>query len=384
MRPAGAPRTRILLLTRHYPPAVSGGARRPFLFATALREEGAHVDVVAPSLPPNEPGRAVPHAHRDPSGAGAQKRSLRGLAREALLWPDPDIRWSMRAAQAALSLPTPDWVLTTSPPESVHAAGAFLKRRLQVRWVLDFRDHWLVRPHRQERHAPWRRLGEGWIARQWMQQADLVIGVDPVICSELTGYGARGPHVIPHSPPATQPPAALPVGTINIVHTGAIGLSDPACRIDSLLEPFAAAAKRNPQLRLYFAGRLSDAERTAIDASAAGHLCTDLGVVSLEEARALQAGADALIFVASPKMHVPPSKIVEYLTCQAPIIACGSGPWRQDPRTPAGDAVEAMVALRKGDRAPEGRPAVLSARDAARQLLSLMGDLPPSTNKRRR
>ena len=370
----GALGLRVLLLTRHYPPAISGGARRPFLFATALREAGVHVDVVAPSLPPGEPGCAVPHPHRDPTGAASAPATLRDVAREALLWPDPDIRWSMRAAHAALDLPRPDWVLTTSPPESIHAAGAFLKRRTGAHWALDFRDHWLTRPHRLQRRAPWRRWGESRIARAWLGRADLVICVDREVCAELRELGARAVNVIAHVPPPAETPVELSHDTINVVHTGAIGLSDPTCRIEDLIEPFTAAAARNPLLRLHLAGRLSEAERAAIAASPIAALCVDHGVVPLSQARALQAGADGLILVASEKMHVPPSKIVEYLTCDAPIIACGKGPWRRDPRTPQGDPISMLISLRKGAGAPPGRPRPLSAGDAAHQLLACMSE----------
>lgn len=362
----------VTLLARHYPPAVSGGARRPFLLAQALRAEGVAVNVVAPSLPDGEPGIAVPHPHRDPSTSPEGSFTWRDRARELLLWPDPDIRWSMRAARAAAALPKADWIVTTSPPESLHAAGAWLKRRAGARWAMDFRDHWLEHPHRHARRRCWRKAGEAAIARRWLRHADLAVAVDPVIAAELEALGARNVHVFPHVayPPPT--PTALPVETINVVHTGAIALSDPDCRIEHLLAPFAAALGTNPLLHLHLAGRLTDAERKAIAASPVAAKCVVHGVLPLEAARALQAGADALIFVASPKMHVPPSKIVEYLTCDVPIIACGDGPWRSDPRTPAGDPVEMLCTLRKGMHAPADRARPPSPQDVARALLDLM------------
>ena len=81
---------RLLLLTRHYPPAVSGGIRRPYLLARVLRDLGVEVRVIAPSLPEGEPGLAVPHPNRDPtSDPGAARPSIRSIARDLLLWPDP-------------------------------------------------------------------------------------------------------------------------------------------------------------------------------------------------------------------------------------------------------------------------------------------------------
>lgn len=369
--------TSILLLARHYPPAVSGGARRPGLLVEALRELGAQVFVVAPSLPSGDDGSlglVVPHPNRDPSTAPAHRpcRSLKDHARESLLWPDPDVRWAMRAARAAVdAVPfKPDWVLTTSPPESLHVAGAWLKRRLGARWAADFRDTWLYRPHRQQRSHPLRRTGEALIARAILPRADLVLAVDPVVAREIRGLGAREAVVLPHfSPDKLPPPATLLGENLNVVHAGSIELSDPTARIEDLLDTFKAALAENPRLHLHLVGRLSHREQLLAED------CPEVtlhGPKSYEDALALIGAADALALVASPKMHVPPSKIVDYLATDRPILACGEGEWRMDPRTPKSSALDVLRNLRKGGRRAEALPAPKGTRQTAEDLLSLM------------
>jgi len=365
----------MLLLARHYPPAISGGARRPYLLTQGLRNLGARVFVVAPSLPDGEAspdmGLVVPHPNRDPQpGSGAEhKKTARDFARDWLLWPDPDIRWCMRAAKAAEAvLPwPPDWVWTTSPPESAHAAGAYLKRRLKARWLADFRDTWLDRPHRQDRRALHRRIGETIAARWMLPAADLVSAVDPVVAADAQRLGARAPKVLAHFAPNAFPaPAKFPTGRVHIVHAGSIELSDPQCRIEDLLQPFAKARVQNPDLMLHLVGRLS-AREAALAVQSEG--VTAHGPTPYERALSCIAGADALIFVASGKMHVPPSKIVEYLATDKPIIACGQGPWRQDPRTPKGDPIAEMATLKPGVRRSENLPRPMSAQESAAELL---------------
>jgi glycosyltransferase involved in cell wall biosynthesis len=364
---------KLLLLTRHYPPAVSGGAKRPFLLARALREAGVEVRVCAPSLPDGEPGWAVPHAHRDPSTEGGPSGfSLSGMARGLLLWPDPDIRWCLRAAETVVASGwKPDWVLSTSPPESIHVAGQSIARRLGARWAADFRDLWLTSPHRRERLRLHRRIGERLLARRLLPRADLVLAVDPVVAKEAEQLGARSAHVLAHFT-ADDPPVAAPMPDgLNVVHAGSIALSDPDADIRDLLAPFESAIAVNAALRLIFVGRLLDREREAILRSPAAAAIEIRGPKPLDEALAIMAGADALAFVASNKMHVPPSKIVDYLQVDRPIIACGSGPWRADPRVPEGDPAQAMAGLRRGD----GRSIAVTpptARDTARQLLDLL------------
>jgi len=344
---------RILLLTRHYPPAVSGGAKRPYLLAKALRSAGAEVRVCAPSLPEGEPGWAVPHANRDPSqAAGKPRRGARDLAREILLWPDPDIRWCLRAAKTVLADGwKPDWVLSTSPPESTHVAGERIARRTGARWVVDFRDLWLQSPHRRERLRMHRRLGEKLLARRLLPKADLVIAVDGVVASEARSLGARRVEVLPHFAPTAdnnQSTDILPAETINVVHAGSISLSDPEAKIEELLHLFEAAQSKNAALRLFMVGRLTNAERDAITSSRASSAISMLGIVPLNAAYDYMSSADALAFVASAKMHVPPSKITDYLMFDAPIVACGDGPWRKDPRCPLDDPETLMSDLTKG------------------------------------
>ncbi|GAM97922.1 TPR/glycosyl transferase domain protein [alpha proteobacterium U9-1i] len=364
---------RLLLITRHYPPAVSGGAKRPFLLAQALRKLGAEVFVIAPSLPEGEPGLAVPHPNRDPSGAPAAAPTLRDVARDWLLWPDPDIRWCLRAADAAEGAPwKPDWVWTTSPPESIHAAGWRVKQRTGARWLLDFRDHWLTRPHRLQRAAWHRRFGESAIARRWLRQADLVTCVDSSIQAELKALGAGDPRIAPHfAPVGDVAPVTLSADDINVVHTGSIALSDPEARIEDLLSPFEGALARNPALRLHLVGRLSAAERAAIEASPARARIDDHGVQPLETALGFQRAADALTLVGSRKTHVPPSKITEYLAADAPIIACGEGDWRKDPRVNEQSPRAAFAALTKGAKRGPG-PRAPRVDEVAAQLYDWM------------
>ncbi len=184
--------------------------------------------------------------------------------------------------------------------------------------------------------------------------------------------GARNVHVLPHFVSGEKAAtASLPADAINIVHSGSVELSDPSARIEDMLRPFEAALAQLPALRLHLVGRLSERERTAAAVSPATRAIILHGARPLEEALALTAAADALIFVASGKMHVPPSKMVDYLAAGAPIIACGVGPWRADPRVPSGDPVVNMATLVRGARnASALQPP--TARDAAARLLRLM------------
>lgn len=368
---------RLLLLTRHYPPAVSGGIRRPYLLAHALRTLGVDVRVIAPSLPTGEPGLAVAHPNRDPSrDAEPARLSLRGIARDVLLWPDPDIRWCQRAADAGIADGwKPDWVLSTSPPESIHVAGERLARLLGARWAVDFRDLWLEAPHRAERRRLHRQVGERLVARCLLPKADLVLAVDPVVAAEARRLGARDPQVLEHfTSDDPVEPFRYEGGGLNILHAGSIALSDPEARIEDLVSPFEAACATRHDLVLNFAGHLTGTEQARIAASPACDAIRQFGPVPYETARAMMAGADALVLVASAKMHVPPSKITDYLAFDRPVVACGAGPWRADPRLPGEPAADLLKRLARGaGRNTPARPS--TSRAAAAHFLDLCNQL---------
>jgi hypothetical protein len=246
-----------------------------------------------------------------------------------------------------------------------------IAQRLGAGWAADFRDLWLTSPHRRERLRLHRRIGEHLLARRLLPKADLVLAVDPVVAAEARQLGAKSAHVLAHFT-AGDPPVAAPMPDgLNVVHAGSIALSDPDADIRDLLAPFEVAIATNVALRLILVGRLLDREREAILRSPAAASIDMCGIKPLDEALSIMAGADALAFVASEKMHVPPSKIVDYLQFDRPIIACGAGPWRADPRVPQGDPAQALSRLRRGDgRNTAAAPP--TAREAARQLLDLM------------
>lgn len=369
---------KIILLARHYPPAVSGGARRPFYLAHALREEGAEVCIVAPDTDPKLTSVGVPHPHRDPPepgrpvpvGAGF---SIKSVLRDWVYYPDPDIRWSRRAARAVLCAPPfePDWVLTTSPPESVHWAGARIKQAAGCRWAADFRDHWFDRAFRQVRRHPLRRSMEAVYARRLLRELDLSISVNEQIGSEISTLAPSSRSlVLGHFAPPMPPAEGFEGEGPHLLHAGSFSQSDPDCHIAPTLETFECAWRLRRGLRLHLAGRLSDTELNHVEASLARTAIVVHGIVPLERSLALQGGADALVVTAASNSSVPPGKYAEYRAAGRPVIATGGGPWRATIGLADQDSVEAMI---QADRLPADYPGDQeTSRQAAARILSAM------------
>jgi glycosyltransferase involved in cell wall biosynthesis len=364
---------RIVMLCRHFPPAVSGGARRPYLLARALAATGHEIRVLAPTPCAGVAVVAVPHPHIDPDPRGSTgPPTPRDRLRRAVLLPDPDVRWAIRASRAKIDL-APDWVFSTSPPESAHVGGWLLRRRFGCRWVADFRDHWLDHPLRAERAGSPLRTGlERFLARRLVLRMDAALAVSESIAAEVRALGAGTVEVMENF---AEPPSwriDLPAGDIHVVHTGSFALSDPARRVGPVLDAFAAA--NNPRVRLHLVGRLDDEERRLVAACPAAARIAVTGPVNLETARAYQAGADALLLVTAPDTPHVPGKLAEYRAAGKPVIAFGGGTWQQAAGiVPVPDLVRAFAAL---PDAPPPLPPPQSPDVAARSLVKLLDSVP--------
>lgn len=380
-------RPNIIILARHFPPHISGGARRPFLLASGLAARGYSVRVVAPCAPEGTPFATtiVPHHGEARIRAIAEDgapgpSNLRAWLRDRIFIPDPDIRWSRAAMRAIPRLSPDDWLITTSPPESLHVAGALLKRRHGCRWLTDFRDSWLEYPMRRNLHSKGlRRTVETCLARRLLKRADAVSGTTSQILEELRNLGARGPGaVIGHFSDPPKSAVTLPAGSVNIVHSGSFTLSDPARSITPVLSAFETAGRDD--IRLHLVGRLSEQELLEIGNSPARGRIDVVGSLGRDDAMAYQAGADALLLVATPQSPHVPGKLAEYGTTGQPILAIGGGDWARSPAlrhaTDSGALAALFATLRKGDdSAPLTRgplPNVLTETQAIDAFLALM------------
>lgn len=346
---------KILILTRHYPPIASGGARRPWLFAETLRDAGHTVQVASPA-PEDDTGQTlcVPHVSPEPPQTvnplpvPPWQWPLRQWGRELLRWPDPDAAWARRLTQVVRSRLTirPDWIITTSPPESLLLSGHALKRHYGCRWLADFRDTWLDVPRRTERRLWFRRVLERHQGRFLLSAADRLCAVDQRVANDI-GQIARKPVEILRQlqPRPRQAPRLAPADGVHLVYTGQIAIGDPERTLDMLLDPFLRARAQNPALRLHLCGHLSGTERARLDALSPDSGVQYHGALSLEATLILQARADALVLLSAPNGWAVPGKYFEYAVTGHPIIAIGDGPWRASTTLAAGsDPVADMAA----------------------------------------
>jgi len=221
-------------------------------------------------------------------------------------------------------------VFTTSPPNSSHIAGLFLKKITKVKWVADFRDYWFI-DGMINYPTPLHKFADNLIRRKIIKNADHIIGVSQGIIDELKISCKRNDSdysVIMNGFDEEDFPKSIPVKTDNkfcIIHSGTLNyINDPV----NFLNGLELAVKENNQLRkdlLFLHIGLSigldlksEAKKRNID-----DMIVEKGYVNHKDSVKSLLNADLLLFVLSDfcSSGVLSVKLFEYLATNVPILA---------------------------------------------------------------
>jgi glycosyltransferase involved in cell wall biosynthesis len=242
------------------------------------------------------------------------------LGLRGLLVPDASVLWALAAAAKARTLVRSlgiDVVLTTSPPGSVHLAGAAARRLPGVRWVADLRDSIVLHSHRRRELR-----GEARLARLVARRADAIVGASHAIAREMQAFHPRGPVVEIGNGCDFEDFDGLayhPGARFRITHVGSfMGRRSPRAFLDALAATDADVLAR-------FAGDFRAADREYAAGLGLGARLELLPYLSRPEALALQRDSDALLLLIPEAggrgRGVLSGKVFEYLAAERPILA---------------------------------------------------------------
>jgi glycosyltransferase involved in cell wall biosynthesis len=356
----------LLLVAYFYPPCRDTGAHRPTAMAKWLRRLGHRVTVLTTSAYGAGDGAAEDGVVRTPDLQRLRAR-LHGHDRVDALFdsdtysgrphilsrvivPEPLLAaWAPFARTRALQLNRSerfDCVITSSPPESVHAVGRALRRR-GVPWIVDLRDAWTFEPIRPPFPTALQRRLDERLEGRWLRSADAVVCVSGTVADDLRQRLGIEPRLVPNGwdPDLIDADEAgddaagiLDPDRVSLVYTGRFGSygRDPAPLIRALGELGRTDAQQASRLELVVAGPLTaaEAELMRTDVSPARIVAT--GTLPRERAIALQRAADALLLLASPRRtQLLNFKLFEYLATGRPILGLAAG-------TEAGRVIEEL------------------------------------------
>lgn len=352
---------RLLLLSYFYPPLAGGGVHRALSFTRYLPAHGwdctvvcageddywVRDDTLGARVPEHTEvirvrgGSALSTLLRLKRGGATGKRrgsSFAGLRALSDWWllPDSYAGWSRRAravAAARIEQGGIDMLLTTSPPDSAHLAGADLAARFGVPWVADFRDPW-IGLHFRTPPSPWHRARHEAMERDVLQRADLVLTASRTHADQIAASGTRVKRV-EHLPNGFEPLAPAAASTLaatevdaahfQLAFTGTLSLmEDAGTLLEALVELFARVPQARAKLRVDLAGPYDVDYEDRARALGLADIVRFTGALAHAESRLLQQRADALLLWKPPGAGyatMVPGKLYEYLDSGRPIIA---------------------------------------------------------------
>jgi glycosyltransferase involved in cell wall biosynthesis len=343
----------ILLVAQLSPPVSFSAAQRVAGFTKYLARRGHRVTVLTSLASGRGPIEGAAHvvrtrdliasrinwrrAHFESLKTGDADTYQSGYSRFAY-WIVPDLSlvgWLPFLLPRALGLARRehfDCVITTSPPESAHFAGAALKARYGIPWIADLRDGWMF----ETTHPDWAHplLGrlDAALERAVARRADLVVGVTEPITSDLQArLGARAVTITNGFDPEEARNAGggvplLPADRHALVHTGRIEFSGRTA--EPLVQALRLLRDRDPAtaagLQLVLAGPLSEAERGWVAELEPAGLASALGTLPRPETLELQQAAGTLLLITGKaRRSEATAKLYEYLAAGRPILVLG-------------------------------------------------------------
>ncbi len=134
-------------------------------------------------------------------------KSALSLKEKIMLWvrgnifiPDARITWYLKSKKSILNYVKTnkiDVLITTGTPHSLHLFGLFLKKRLNLKWIADFRDPWTtIEYHNKMYLSSFAKIKHKNLEKKVLSKADAVTTVSNSWAEEFKEIGANNVHVI--------------------------------------------------------------------------------------------------------------------------------------------------------------------------------------------
>jgi hypothetical protein len=290
--------------------------------------------------------------YRDPTPGPTQvsPRKPSRLRRSLAIWlfvPDPGILWSRSAAKHERvigAMRGASFILSSSPPESVHVGAWLLSQRTGVPHIVDMRDGWLDEPNNPlVTSSALRRWREGRMEARILRNARAIQVTSDVwkqlLCARYNGFTDKV-HVLTNAYPANAAPAPAirPTGEGErlLIHAGNFLASrstqSPHLLLGPLLENLSLQPSRGV---IQLIGSLSNQEKAIIQSiqprfEAIGWRIESAGMMPRSKVLEHLAAADGLLLLAATHAALP-SKLFESIPTGKPLFVVtyrGSATWR--------------------------------------------------------
>lgn len=250
-----------------------------------------------------------------------------------LLIPDPRKFWinpSVRYLTHYLDKNPVDLIISTGPPHSMHLIALKLKKKINVKWIADFRDPWTsIDFYDKLKLTKWADKKHHLLERKVFETADHVVTVSPNCARELDLVPGKTVNVIHNGfdPEDFKSIDSTPDTNFSISHFGALNRD----RNPSMLwKTLGLLAADNPlfkeKLRLQLIGQTDEA--IINDITNIGLQENLIKIDHLPHKKGLQVMAKSQILLLAindtPNAKgILPGKMFEYMALKRPILAIG-------------------------------------------------------------
>lgn len=357
-------KSRALIITYYWPPAGGPGVQRWLKFVKYFREfdvepvvyvpENPHYPITDTSFKSDTPSdiTVIKYPIREPYRIAGffSKKKTKSLSsgiiskkdpsflERILLYirgnyfiPDARVGWvkpSISYLKEYLSSNPVDVIITTGPPHSLHLIGLSLKKQLNINWIADFRDPWTTIHYYQSlRLTRSSQLKHKKLESEILKNADAIVVTSPTTKKEFERITEKDITVITNGYDINEAVISTLDDKFSCAHIGSL-LSDrnPKILWKVLSEISEEIPSFKSDLKLVFAGVVSDEVISVISSYGLGDNVKLMGYVSHDDAIQLQYNAQLLLLVEIDRIEtraIIPAKLFEYLKAKRPILALG-------------------------------------------------------------
>ena len=356
---------KVLIVTYYWPPAGGPGVQRWLKFVKYLPEfniepivfcpENPYYPIIDSSLEDEIPKgiKIIKHPIREPyrwatlfskqstktissgvipnTGKQSPIQKMLLFVRGNFFIPDARMYWvkpSVSVLKKVIKNEGIDTLITTGPPHSVHLIGLYLKQKLTLTWIADFRDPWTtIGYHKDLRLTKASRAKHKHMEAKVLNTADHIIATSNNTKMEFSKKTKTPISVITNGFDDYNVSISKKDDLFSIAHIGSL-LSErnPKLLWECLQELIIENTEFNQLFQLNLVGIVSDSIIQSIEAYGLKHKTNLVGYVSHDEANTYQQKSQLLLLVeidSEDTKAIIPGKLFEYLRSETPILAVG-------------------------------------------------------------
>ncbi|MFX0558013.1 glycosyltransferase family 4 protein [Maribacter sp. CXY002] len=359
---------KVLVITYYWPPAGGPGVQRWLKFVKYLQDfniepivyipDNPHYPLVDESFKADIPSniKIYKHAIFEPYNLASifsgkkTKRISSGLINtkdqsfleKVMLWirgnlfiPDARKYWikpSVRFLNTIIEEETIDTIITSGPPHSLHLIGLQLQKKLNVKWIADFRDPWTsIGYHKKLKLTNYAQKRHKQLETLVLRSADKLLVTSRTTKAEFSSITSKPIEVITNGYD-NQKIEGLPLDQFfSISHIGSMLTGrNPLNLWKALSELIQEHPTFKEKLKLQFIGVVSDDVWESISEFGLQEFTEFLGYLSHEEAVIYQQKSQVLLLVeidSEETKGIIPGKLFEYMLAERPILGIGPENW---------------------------------------------------------